>query len=273
MKLAYPFLTKETESPLLGFRGNEEEIFPMLKELGYYGIELLVRDPKKLDTSLFDKLTHKFGLEVAAIGTGPVVSDDQLTFTAKDIDKRVGAVKRAKEIVEFASLFGCPVNIGKLRGDIDKDQPEQSWLWLRQGFEQVCEHAEKYGINIALEPQNKKVINNLNSTQQGLTFIQEMNIINLMLMLDVYHMNVEDKSIETSFIEANGHFIYIHIADSNRQAPGKGDLNFNQIINTLKIIGYKGFITPEIMQGSNNYEEAKAAIDYLTLINAEGNLT
>ncbi|MCG7334725.1 sugar phosphate isomerase/epimerase [Sporosarcina sp. ACRSM] len=265
MKLAYPFLTEETENPSLGFRGDPEEIFPLLKELGYDGIEPLVRNPNKIHTSSFEKFIHHFDLDVAAIGTGPVVSDDKLTFTAKDDSVRKEAQKRARGIVEFASLFGCPVNIGKLRGDIDGDQSEQSWQWLRQGIEQVCEHAEKYGIRIALEPQSKKVINNLNSTQQGLAFIREMDFENLFLMLDVYHMNLEDESIETSFREANGSFIYIHMADSNRQAPGKGNLNFQKIIQLLNELNYQGFMTPEIMQAPDSYREAKAAIDHLRL--------
>ncbi|MGG0453873.1 sugar phosphate isomerase/epimerase family protein [Priestia megaterium] len=273
MKLAYPFLTEETEKKLLGFKGNMEEVFPTLKDLGYIGIEPLVRNPRKINTSLFTKLVDKYNLEIAAIGTGPIVSDDQLTFTSNSANKRKAAVDRAKEVVEFASLFDCPINIGKLRGDIHKDQPEQSWLWLREGIEQICEHADKYKIKVALEPQNRKVINNLNTTQEALTFIQKINMSNLKLMLDIYHMYIEDLSIEESLIAAKDYFIYIHIADHNRKTPGKGTLDFNKIFQILKELNYEGFITPEILQELSSYEEAKSAFNYLSIINLEKNIS
>jgi len=266
VKIAYPFGTPETQSPILGCRGKPEKVFPLLKELGYSGIELFVRNPKDFDASILTRQILQFGLEVVAVGTGPVVSDDGLTFSSGNARVRRDALERGKQIIEFASRFGCQVNVGKMRGDIDPAKPEHSWTWIRGGFLRMCEHAEKYHIPVTLEPQNRMVINNLNRTREALTFIREINLPNLMLMLDVYHMNLEDPSIAAAFIEARDLLHHVHFADSNRRAPGRGNLNFLEIGRVLKALNYSKWITVEINQASDSYREAKFAADYLNWI-------
>jgi len=68
------------------------------------------------------------------------------------------------------------------------------------------------------------------------------------LMVDLFHMNLEDKSIEESFIEAKPYLTHIHICDSNRLALGRGNLDFKKIIDIIKGIGYRGYISAEIIQ-------------------------
>jgi len=173
-------------------------------------------------------------------------------------------VERAKKIVDFASQFDCPMSIGKLRGEIDKADSDQSWAWMKEGFEQVCEYAQKVGIEVALEPQSRTAMNNLHTTLDALSFLESINLSNLKLMLDVYHMNMEGESISESFKRSSEQLIYLHVADSNRKAPGKGTYDFEEVIQALLSLNYKGFITPEINQAKDSYSEAKSAFDFLT---------
>lgn len=269
IQLAYPFGTSETEAPLLGLRGDPETVFPALREMGYRAIEPFVRDPNRFDTALFSRQVRKFGLEVAAVGTGPVVSDDRLTFTAPEEEIRVAAIRRAMDMVEFASLFGCQVNIGKLRGEIRKECPEESWKQMREGFVQVCAHALRYGVLITLEPQNRSIINNLNTTREGIAFVRGMDLENLMLIADIYHMHLEDPSLAAGLIEAAPYLRHVHFADSNRRAPGRGSLNFAEIIRILKALRYDRFVTFEIAQGTDGLAEARFAADHLRFIDAQ----
>jgi 5-keto-L-gluconate epimerase len=268
MKLAYVYGTSETVAPVLGARGDAHTIFPRLKDSGYVAIEPFVRDPKLLDIVAFEKNLNRYGLEVAAVGTGPVVSDDKLTFTDHKNDSRAEAVKRVKDIVDFASRFGAPINIGKLRGDIDVNQPEQSWKWMKEGFIEVCEYAEKRGINIMLEPQNKKNINNIHSTVEALDFIEEMNISNFYLMLDIYHMSFENRNISSTFAKAKNKLLHLHFADRNRVVPGKGDFDFGCVIQSLGDIQYDNYISLEVTYEKDRYEEAKSAASFLSLLNS-----
>ncbi len=266
MKLAYVYGTEETVAPMLGFQGEAQTIFPFLKENGYVAIEPFLRDPSLLNINAFETMVNRFEIEVACVGTGPVVSDDKLTFTNHNSDIRQAAVQRTKDIVDFASLFGSPVNIGKLRGDIDGGQPEQSWKRMKDCFLDVCEHAEMRGINIVLEPQNKKNINNLNTTKEALAFLEEMNIPNLFLNLDVYHMSFEAETFAESFIAVKNKLLHLHFADSNRGAPGQGEFDFANIMQTLQSIQYGNYISMEVSSERDRYEEAKNAVVYLSSI-------
>lgn len=266
MKLAYPFLTEETKSPLLGVCGEPEEVFHQLKTFGYEGIELLVRDPDQIDVKRLKDAVTKNQLVIASIGTAPIVSDEQLTFTSSKPEERRATIDRLKEVIAFAEQFQCPVNIGKLRGNLVAGHEKASYDWMCDGFKEAGEYAWEYGIDIAIEPQNESNLNYLNTTTETLSFIKAMNMPSLKIMLDTFHMDISEKSIHASIIEAKEHLIFMHFADENREAPGKGNIPFNEIINALNLIDYKGFISMEISQSPTSYEAAKDAIDYVNSI-------
>lgn len=263
MELAYVFGTKETSASILGFRGEEDSIFPWLKDNGYTAIEPFVRNPNLFNQVEFEKKVEKSGLKIAAIGTGPMVSDDKLTFTDKDPAVRVEAVKRVNEIIDFASIFQVPVNIGKVRGDIHEELFIQSWQWISKALNEVCEHADKVGVDIILEPQNKHNINNLNTTYETMNLIKELKLPNLKMMIDVFHLAFEDYSIEKSLSLVKDQLLHVHLADSNRFAPGMGDFDFTYTIQLLEDINYQGYLSLEVAAEKNRYKEAKDAAEFL----------
>ena len=68
------------------------------------------------------------------------------------------------------------------------------------------------------------------------------------MMVDLVSMHIEDQSLEKSFNEVKPYLKHIHICDSNRLAPGYGNLDFKKIINIIKNIDYDGYISVEIKQ-------------------------
>lgn len=263
MKLAYTVGTPDTRGKMLAYCGDFTEICVSLKDIGYSGLELFVRDPSAMNLREVLGAIERNGLEVVAIGTGPVVSEDKLTFTSPDEAVREAAIKRTKAVVDFAAQFGAQVNVGKLRGDVNAGNPEQSREWMRHAFRAVCSHAQAKSVNITIEPQNRFVINNLNTTQQAMAWLRELALPNLYLMLDVFHMNIEDSSIIASLIEAKEVNLHLHFAENNRGVPGDGHIEFPEIIRTLKALRYDRYISLEIDQIPDSYHAAKASFDYL----------
>jgi sugar phosphate isomerase/epimerase len=76
-------------------------------------------------------------------------------------------------------------------------------------------------------------------------------------------MNIEDKSIGGSLIEHKKYVKYVHLADSNRQAPGRGHLDFKEVFSALKTIEYRGWVSVEILPVPSPDEAAKQASGYL----------
>ncbi|GAH90583.1 unnamed protein product, partial [marine sediment metagenome] len=67
------------------------------------------------------------------------------------------------------------------------------------------------------------------------------------MLIDTFHMNIEEVSIYESIIKAKDYITHVHLADNNRWAPGSGHLNFAQVIEVLEKINYKGYLSAEIL--------------------------
>lgn len=82
-------------------------------------------------------------------------------------------------------------------------------------------------------------------------------------MGDTFHMNIEEQSIYDAIKNARRYLAHFHLADNNRLAPGQGHLDFKKIIKALKEIGYKGFVSAEILPKPDQYTAAKLAIEHI----------
>ncbi len=263
LKLAYPIGTPDTRGKLAAYRGDTDEVLEALKAIGYSAIEPFVRDPSAMDTKHFCRAVQQHGFEVAAVGTGPIVGEDKLTFGSQDESVRKAAIERTKAVIDFAALFGAQVIVGKLRGDIHPADPEKSRELMKRAFRDVCKYAAARQVEITIEPQNRFVTNNLNTTQQAVALIRELGFPNLFVMCDVFHMNIEETSIAASLIGAKDYIRHIHFAENNRGVPGSGHLDFHEIVSVLKALHYDRYISVEIDQLPDAHHAAKASFDFL----------
>jgi 5-keto-L-gluconate epimerase len=265
MKLAYPLATPEVRAPILGVKGAPSEVLPALRDAGYDGIEPFVADPAKFDVAAWAQAVERSGLAVVAVGTGPCVFDDALSFTAENEEVRRTAIERAKAVTRFAARLGSQVNIGKLRGEISAAHPAQSWAWMRAALTEVCAEAAKHHTIVTLEPQSRGIINNLNTTPGALDFVTELGLPNLRLMLDSFHMEAEGEDLPAGFraAAAQGQLLHVHFADTQRKAPGEGRIDFRAAIAALRALGYDRAITVEIKQDPDALSAARRAAAFL----------
>ena len=263
MKLAYPVATPEVRAAILGIKGPPAEVFPALITLGYSAIEPFVGDPAAFDTEAWASAVGRSGLTVAAVGTGPVVFDHKLTFTDPDAAVRRAAIVRAQAVVQFAARLGSQVNIGKLRGDLVPGGEARSRDFMRAAFTEVCATAADLGVVVTLEPQNRTIINNLNTTAESLAWLRDLALPNLKLMLDVFHMHHEGEDLAASFTAARDQLLHIHYADTERRVPGDGLLDFPAITAQLRALGYTRCVTVEIKQAPTSLDAARRSAGFL----------
>ncbi|MDR0441600.1 MAG: sugar phosphate isomerase/epimerase [Candidatus Accumulibacter sp.] len=245
----------------LAWSGDMERIFGRLGEFGYDGAELFVRDPRELDVEKIKRLLAENGLRAAAVGTGPVVAEDKLFLTHDDAGMRTQAIARAKTVIDFAAALGCQVNVGKFRGNIDGDPRKKTWM--DDAMREIAFYAQEKSVFITIEPQNRFGCDNSMTTQQGLAWIRELNVPNMRIMLDVFHMQIEDASTPASFIDAADSLLHVHFADTNRECPGTGGIDFATVLHVLRALNYEAFIAMEIKQTPDSETAAKRAIDYV----------
>ena len=264
MKLSYPVGTPEVRGRILGHTGSIERVCDELQAAGYAGIEPFVCNPESFAAEAWARAVERSGLAVAAVGTGPVVLDDQLTFTAADESVRRAAIERTKGIVRFAARLGTQVNIGKLRGELPSGGGEaRARDWMRAAFAEVCAFGENLGVTLTLEPQNRTIINNLNTTAESLAWLRNLALPNLRLMLDVFHMDHEGEDLAAGFASAGADLWHVHYADTERRVPGDGRIDFRAITENLHALGYDRFITVEIKQEPDSATAARRSAAFL----------
>lgn len=232
-------------------------------EAGYDGVELAITDPQRLSPTKREQLLKTFnetGLTVAAITTGQAYGIEGISFTEEDPDLRRRAIERIKEHLRFVRELDlrAVVIIGLIRG-CRGDEKGRSWL-----IEALCEcTGEAHGVKLVLEPLNRYESSLVNTVQDALKILEEVDAENLGLLFDTFHANIEERSLAESIKLAAERIFHVHLADSNRWAPGYGHLDFKSILSALEEIGYGGFLSAEVLAKPNPEASIKKAIEYL----------
>jgi 5-keto-L-gluconate epimerase len=246
------------------FKGDLETNLAQIAALGYDGAELAIREPKLVDLAELDRLVRKYKLAVPALGTGQAWGEEGLSFTDPDPAIRRAAIERVKSHIPIAAHFHAAIIIGLVRGIVRPGvDPAQAMTWLVEALQECSAAAAPSGARLALEPINRYETTLINNAAQGLELIDRVGLDNFGLLLDTFHMNIEDPSIEAS-IKKTGHRIFhFHVADSNRWPPGSGHLDFRSILAALFATGYSGYVSGEFLPVPDAATGAKQAIEQL----------
>jgi sugar phosphate isomerase/epimerase len=265
MKLGIAVAPKEAlPSAFVVFRDEIEINIKKAHALGFDGVELALLDSSQIDVDEVLNLCQKYQLDVPMVSSGQVYAQGGLCFSSSNDSVRSQAVARIKGLIDIAEKFGSMVNIGRVRGPIETEEPyENSENRFLDSLDEVARYAAPKDVLVAVEPVNRYELNFINNVSEAYEVITKRDIPNVKIMPDTFHMNIEDQSIEATFIRYRDHIAYIHFADSNRRAPGQGHLNFPNIINTLKATGYDGYVTAEILPLPSPDEAAQQAVKHL----------
>jgi 5-keto-L-gluconate epimerase len=264
MKLSIVLSTQQAQFQAATFKGDLETNLAHIASLGYDGVELAIRDPKLVDLKHLDELIRRYNLKVPAIGTGQAWGEEGLSFTDPAPSVRREAIERIKSHIPVASQFGAIIIIGLIRGIVKPGvDPAQAMEWLIEALCECSEAARPDGIRLALEPINRYETTLINNSTQGLELIEHVGANNFGLLLDTFHMNIEEPLIEESIRACGKNIFHFHVADSNRWYPGAGHLDFKSILDTLFATGYDGWVSGEFIPKPDAETAARESIAYL----------
>ena len=248
MKLSVVLSTQQTQFQAASFSGSLTQNIADIAAMGYDGVELAIRDPKVVDVDALEALTREHGLRVPAIGTGQAWGEEKLSFTDPDLSVRRAAVERIKSHIPLAARFNAVIIIGLVRGIIKPGiTHEQGMAWVCEALQECSAAAKPFGVRLALEPINRYETTLVNSVAQGMALIDQVGADNFGLLLDTFHMNIEEPDILQSISTCGDRIFHFHVADSNRWYPGAGHLDFSGILSRLQSTGYDGFVSGEFM--------------------------
>ncbi|MHB8655905.1 MAG: TIM barrel protein [Terriglobia bacterium] len=232
--------------------------------LAYDGVELALRYTSQVDVPRVKRRLAATGLEIPCISSGQVFAADHLYFTHPDPAIRDAAVNRIIDMIRLAAEFGSKVNTGRVRGLVHEGEAAEV---ARQRYldclNQCADVAEPLGVELIVEPVNRYEINFINSCTEGLEIVRRVGRPCVKLMPDLFHMNIEDASFRNAFMAAKDCISYVHVADSNRLAPGWGHMPFDEVFSILADINYDGYLTAEILPEPDPASAARQAARFL----------
>ena len=251
-------------SAFVVWRGIAESI-DRAAEFGYDGIELALKTADEIDSVRIAEQLADRGLTCPCLSTGQVFAGLGLCFTTTDAQKRAEVIRVFQGLIDLAAELGAMVNVGRARGFVESSETvADAEARFVDVAGRLAAYAEPKGVKLILEPVNRYEINFINSVEQGAALLKKVGAPNMALMPDVFHMNIEDRTIGGELEKYARHVAYVHLADSNRLAPGRGHTDFEAIFASLKRMHYDGWASVEILPDPDPDTAARQAIDYLT---------
>lgn len=254
MKLSVTTTTPEVQAPVpvALLSGSFAERLEKAARVGCAGVELMALRPADLDGTDIAAQVSRCGLEIAAIGSGAVALLDRLTLLSCDRAVGAAAEQRLHELIDFAGAARAPlVTIGGFRGRL----AGPAWAdraaaraYLLETLHRAAERAAHADVRLVLEPLNRYESDIVNTAAEGLALIEEVGHSHLGLLLDTFHMNIEESTYAGAIepVMAAGRLWHIHLGDSNRLPPGQGHIDFGEIVAALHGTGYAGYLSAEL---------------------------
>ena len=267
MKTSIVLSTHAAQFEAVAFKGDLNANIAKIADWGYDGVELAIRDPRLVEADELQRVVSTHGLAVPAIGTGQAWGEEGLSFTSDDPAVRAAAIVRIKSHIPLAARLNAVIIVGLIRGITPKGRThEQSMAYLIGALQECTAAAVPAGVRFALEPLNRYETDLIHTVSDGLKLIERVGAGNLGLLLDTFHMNIEEPLIEDSIRACGDCIFHFHVADSNRWYPGAGHLDFESILEALFATGYLGFVSGEFLPLPDADTSAERGIAYLRQI-------
>jgi len=226
-----------------------EKSFARLAKFGYDGVEL-VGEPKRINVEQIKDLCEKYKLRVSSMAGHYlwISKENKRDLANPDKEEREKAVEYIIECLNLAKEIGAlsfivvPNSVGKSKPSVSI---EKDWERSVEAVKKTAKYAEKIGVFIAIEPVNRYEVYLVKNVDEGLKFVKDVNSSHVKLMLDCFHMNIEEPDPALAIRKAKDELVNLHIADSNRQSVGRGHTDFKAIMCALKEIDYQYTLTME----------------------------
>ena len=224
------------------FSNDTLHLIDKVAEAGFDLLEIAIEDPATVDTAAIGSALKRAGIGALVCGAfGPdrdVSSDDPAV--------QESGVAYLKTCVDLARELGSPLVSGPMysaTGKVASATPEkrsQQWDRIVQHLGFVADYAAAPGVSLAIEPLNRFETDLVNTVEQGCALIDRLGRSNVGLLLDTFHMNIEEESIPDALRCAGARLFNFHACSNTRGVPGRDHLPWPEITRALSDIGYNG---------------------------------
>ncbi len=231
-------------------------------KLGFDAIEIFAPSTEAVDANELKPMLEANGLKLAALGTGAGMVKHGLSLTNADADHRVKAIAFVNEIVTKAAEFGASAIIGSMQGKWGGDTDKATALgYLGEALNACGKHAEGFGVPLMYEPLNRYETNLCNTVDDGVKLLNSIDTNNVVLLADLFHMNIEEDNIADALRHGGKHIGHVHFVDSNRRPTGCGHMDYVPIAAALKEINFEGYACAEALPYPDSVAAAESTMN------------
>lgn len=223
------------------------ELAPKVKRMGFDWFEVPLEGLEDIDYSRAAKLLSEHGLHVSVCAAmGP---DRDLIHPDKAIrDNGMAYLKHCIDAV--VSLGGTNV-VGPLYSSVGRvwqmtaDERARDTDLLVKQLSELAAYAGDKGAKLGVEPLNRFETSFINLASQSIEVVDRVGHPACGVMLDTFHMNVEEQSLGAAIRAAGKRLVHLHACENDRGAPGSGHVPWNDVAAALKDINYDGPVVIE----------------------------
>ncbi|MBF9234581.1 sugar phosphate isomerase/epimerase family protein [Microvirga alba] len=234
------------------FTAEHFPLFGRMKSLGFDFVELLVPEPAEIDLAAARRALDDAGVEVVLAARVNL----QRNLASGDPTAHQAGVDYLRYAADCAAALGAKIVGGPLTGNplvfagrppAPVDEAERLARKERcvSGLRQAGDHAGAVGIKLAVEPLNRFESDVLCTTAQAIELLDAVDHPSVGLMLDTFHMHMEEASIPEAIRLAGSRTIHFQANENHRGFLGTGATNWVEVCRALHDVDYHGPISLE----------------------------
>ncbi len=226
---------------------------PRVRDWGFDVIELPVEDPDDWDPARAADLLGELGLGA----TVSLVMGHGRELVATDAAAVAATQAYLRRVVDAAARVGATVIGGPAYASVGRtwrmsdSERAAAYAELATNLAPVCSYAAERGVRVGVEALNRYETSLLNTVDQALEAIAPLPAEGCGLMLDVYHMNIEETSVPAAIERAGERIVHVQVCGNHRGTPGDDHLDWPAIFAALDGTGYDGPVCIESFTGDN----------------------
>ena len=228
---------------------NRETIalFPKIKSFGYDAVEIPVEDPSLIDLDLVKKALadqELKGIICGAFGPSRDLTHDDPAFHQT-------CFAYLDSCLEIASELGAGFVAGPMYSAVGKarlvalEQRKVEWDRAVSNLRKVCRRAGEFGLDLAIETLNRFETDLINTSEDLMRLIGDINEPQAKAVLDGFHLNIEEPDLESAIRRVGDKLIHVQVSENYRGTPGTGQTNWAAWKRGLEAINYRGTISIE----------------------------
>jgi D-psicose/D-tagatose/L-ribulose 3-epimerase len=238
------------------------ELIPRIAGFGFEAVELPIEQPGDWDPIRTRDLLASHRLAAAAVCAVTPPGRELVDVPAAVVGSTVAYLRTC---VEAAAAVGAPSVGGPVYASVGRtwrmSGPQRSACYadFRKALAPVAEHAGERGVSIGVEALNRYETSVVNTLEQAVELIDGLPP-NVGLMIDTYHMNIEEADPYAALVAAGPHIKHVQVSGTDRGAPGADHFDWRRFFTGLRTTGYSGPVCIESFTAQNETIATAASI-------------